>query len=299
MRRFEWTRERLIKAIPWLKRENALGREILFRPAETRYAFVDDVKQSGVRALREAGYEPAAVIETSRDNMQAWVKLPRVVTAPERTEIGRQLAAEAGGDRGSVAWDKLGKLPGFTNRKPEHEYDQGGQRRAPFVLLREAVGAVASRGAELIEAVRVRLRAQAAQQAPEPARRQAPPAPRRAGFIHRSAIEMQVTPMTEHVRAEYEAIVQREMPRTGNDRSAADFRAARDLLDAGYQRQDVHDALATSPHAAGRDAKGVADYISRTLDAASAPRARVAERETPAPPAPPRPPRQRDRNIER
>jgi hypothetical protein len=275
MRRFEWSRERLLKAIPWLKRENALGREILFRPAETRYALVDDVKPVGVRALREAGHEPAAIIETSRDNLQAWIKLPHVVAATERSEIGRELAREAGGDRGSIAWDKLGKLPGFTNRKPEHEYEQAGQRLAPFVLLREAVGAVASKGAALIEMVRTKLRERAAQQAPAPA-----PVVRKPGFKQREREGMQVVSMVEHVRQQYDTIIAREMPRTGNDRSKADFRAARDLLDAGYQRQDVEAALASSTHVAGRDAAGVADYTRRTQGAPSAPR-------PPAPHAPP------------
>ncbi len=296
MRRFEWTRERVLQSIGWLKRENALGREILFRPAETRYALVDDVKQSGVRALREAGHEPAAIIETSRDNLQVWVKLPHVIAAEERTEIGRELAREAGGDKGSVAWDKLGKLPGFTNRKPEHEFDRAGARLAPFVLLREAVGIIASRGAELIELVRTRLREQATQQAPEPVQRQPP---RRAGFVRRGADGMQAVQMTDHVRQQYEQIVAREMHRTGGDRSAADFRATRDMIDAGYKRDDIAAVLIDSTHVAGRGTAGKMDYVQRTLDAASAPRAQTAERDTPAPAAPPKPPRAKDRDRDR
>lgn len=230
--------------------------------------------------MREAGHEPAAVIETSRDNLQVWVKLPHVIAADERTEIGRELAHEAGGDRGSVAWDKFGKLAGFTNRKPKHEFERDGARLAPFVLLREAAGVVASKGAELIEAVRTRLREQTAQQAPEAAQ------PRRKPWF-RQREGMQAVPMAQHVRAEYDAIVAREMPRTGGDRSAADFRAARDMLDAGYSRQDVIMVLIDSSHVAGRDTGRKIDYAQRTIDAASAPRAGTPQRDTTSTAAPP------------
>lgn len=273
MRRFEWTRDRVVQSIPWLKRENALGREILFRPSETRYVLVDDVKPAGVQALRAAGHEPAAVVETSQDNLQVWVKLPHIVAADERTEIGRELAAEAGGDKGSVAWDKLGKLPGFTNRKPKHEFDRDGHRLAPFVLLLEAAGAVASLGVELIARIRAKLK-------PKSKHIEEPKQPRRT-----RTISPPVSGLQENVRQYYVAIIARELPKTGGDRSAADFRAARDLLEAGYSRYDVAAALATSSHVAGRDAAGVTDYTSRTIDAASAPR---AQRDTTSPIVPPR-----------
>lgn len=276
MRRFEWTRDRVVQSIPWLKRENALGREILFRPADTRYVLVDDVKPGGVQALRAAGHEPAAVVETSPGNLQVWVKLPHIIAAPERTEIGRELAAEAGGDRGSVGWDKLGKLPGFTNRKPKHEFERGGQMLAPFVLLLEAAGAVASLGVELIARVRAKLK-------PKSKPIEEPKQPRRT----RTVSPPPVSGLQENVRQYYVAIIARELPRTSGDRSAADFRAARDLLDAGYSRDDVAAALATSSHVAGRDAAGVTDYTNRTIDAASAPRAQTAHRDTTSPTAPP------------
>jgi hypothetical protein len=66
------------------------------------------------------GLEPAAVVLTSTDNDQAWV---RVSASPIAEDLGtaaaRELARRYGGDLAAAKWRQYGRLVGCTNRKPD------------------------------------------------------------------------------------------------------------------------------------------------------------------------------------
>lgn len=257
----EVKRERLLKSINWLRRENALGREILCRPMDTRYVLLDDVKPNVIERMKADGFQPAAVVETSPGNLQAWIRLPHLVQTEDRTEIGRRLATEYGADRGSVAWDKFGKLPGYTNRKPVHEFEREGRSLAPFVLLREAAGVVADRGKQIIDAVLVakeRAIAAAEQQRQQIVERWQADQRRRYSKGPKQGIEEW-----------WSAEIVTALEKTGGDQSRADFRVARAAHKAGYGDQDVKTMLSRSPHVAGRDQAGIVDYADRTYEKAA------------------------------
>lgn len=259
MRRLsDMTRDRIEKSVGWLKRQNVLGREILFRPQDTRFVLLDDLKPEAVDRLRRDGYQPAMVAETSRGNRQAWIRLPYALQTQDRTEAARRLAGEYGADLGSVAYDKLGKMPGFTNRKPKHLFERGGRELAPFVRLIEASGHVAARGDDLAQAIR---RDREEQERQVEAERQAV-AQRwqhmRPGFGRRRD------------QADFEQWWSRQIAErlkaAAGDQSRADFGAARMALGFGYDPEKIEAALARSPHVAGRDRVGVDDYVARTLE---------------------------------
>jgi len=56
---------------------------------------VDDIDQVTVEDMKAQGLQPAAVVETSHRNCQAWVKSPSL----SREESNRRLAQQVGGDR--------------------------------------------------------------------------------------------------------------------------------------------------------------------------------------------------------
>lgn len=142
-----------------LARRNAQGTDIFARftaDADGRVppvAMVDDLDEAGVQRLA-ADYPVAAAVETSFNRFQAWLKLSEAPIARERLgAMRRHLAERYGGDMGAAqAPDQAGRLPGFTNRKPEHI--RGGQ--LPFATLRHAGGA------SLDTAARARLEARGA-----------------------------------------------------------------------------------------------------------------------------------------
>jgi len=137
--RREWTPAQIEASIGWFRGMNAQGRDIYIRPSGSSGLYiVDDVPAATVERMRAEGYTPAAVIETSPGNHQAWV---RVSDAPlstgEGTAVARDLAERFGGDMSSANWRHMGRVAGFTNRKEEHRQPDG---RYPYVRLRDASG---------------------------------------------------------------------------------------------------------------------------------------------------------------
>ena len=82
---------------------------------------VDDIRKTTVAEMRRQGYEPCAVVETSPGNFQAWICFSRRRFAHRQLlPICRFLANKFDGDIGAAHPGQFGRIPGFTNRKPEH-----------------------------------------------------------------------------------------------------------------------------------------------------------------------------------
>ena len=95
------------------------GAQILIRPDPTAvhpWLLADDVPTAA--ALAFAARRAALVIETSPGNCQCRILADRPLSMCERTTAQRALCAYLGGDVGSIAGDKWGRLPGFRNVKP-------------------------------------------------------------------------------------------------------------------------------------------------------------------------------------
>ena len=67
--------------------------------------------------MKQAGFGPAAIVETSPGNYPAWLKHPERLSKEVSTAAARALAEKFGGDRGAADWRHFGRLSGFTNRK--------------------------------------------------------------------------------------------------------------------------------------------------------------------------------------
>lgn len=155
--RRRWTAAEIEGALPWLKRVNAQGRQVLIRPApeeDRELVLVGGVDAATVEAMRAAGREPAAVVESAPGRFEAWVRIP-ASDGVRRLEVARQLATERGADLEGVRTDWFGHLAGFTN--PAQETDG----RRPWVLCRSSTGREASAGATLVEEANQRLDARA------------------------------------------------------------------------------------------------------------------------------------------
>ena len=130
----QFTAEQLAKAEGYLKARNCEGYNIYARPLTYRYVLIDDLSQQNLDSLCE-DYPPALSMMTSPDNYQAWVALPDVAGELSREKIraiARYLAERYDGDPGSAEPDHLGRLPGFTNRKPKYQQPNG---MFPFVKV--------------------------------------------------------------------------------------------------------------------------------------------------------------------
>ena len=110
-----WDIETLTKSIPWLRLQNADGRNIYIRPkGEHDLSLVDDLTEASVQRMKSTGFAPALVIETSPGNFQAWLRHSRPLSQELSTAAARALAELFDGDLAAADWRHFGRLAGFT-----------------------------------------------------------------------------------------------------------------------------------------------------------------------------------------
>lgn len=248
-----WTREHILKGIPWLSRQNARGEDVYIRPwPETPHSLIllDDVTPDIIAALTASGYAPACEIETSPGNYQAWVNLGEPMSREARTEAARLLQRRFGGDPASADGLHYGRLAGFTNRKPKYQQ--------PYVKIWGHSGQVAAAAAS--------LRAEA-----EVAARQARTALESENVIITNISSCQnASSVLEAFTAlwgQWHDWVQKQgwTP----DLSRGDFWVAKRLLEQGFSPDAVATAIArVSPDIQARKGQNVQQYAERTVRAA-------------------------------
>jgi hypothetical protein len=154
-----WGARQVLKSLLWLRRENLNRGHIYVRPAGAHgLSLVDDLAAAALARMRAEGFEPAAIIETSPGNFQAWLKHGQALDPAASTRAAKLLAERFGGDPGSADWRHFGRLAGFTNPKPNRRLESGMQ---PFARLVEAGGRVYSRAGAFIAQVRATMAAAA------------------------------------------------------------------------------------------------------------------------------------------
>ena len=150
-----WGAKQVLKSLLWLRRENLNRGHIYVRPAGAHeLSLVDDLKAAAIVRMKAEGFAPAAVVETSPGNFQAWLKHGEVLGEAASTRAARLLAERYGGDPGSADWRHFGRLAGFTNPKPSRRLASGLQ---PFARLLEASGQVYRHAPVFIAEVRAAL----------------------------------------------------------------------------------------------------------------------------------------------
>lgn len=143
-----WDRETLLRSIPWLRLKNGRGRNIYVRPSgEHRLTLIDDIGWRTIGRLKEEGFDPAIIVETSPGNFQVWLNHGEVLPREMSTLAARLLARRFLGDPASADWRHYGRFAGFTNRKEKYRKESG---LYPFVVLHEASGRTYRRVGEFL-----------------------------------------------------------------------------------------------------------------------------------------------------
>lgn len=128
----QWTKIQIMESMAFLKAKNREGYNVYIRPIGYEFVLVDDVKRATLADAAEL--DPAALIETSPNNFQLWYILPQVPNNREQAKaICLHFAELLNADKGSAEPDHIGRLVGFTNRKPKYCQEDG---QYPFVNLK-------------------------------------------------------------------------------------------------------------------------------------------------------------------
>jgi len=147
-----WGAKQVLKSLLWLRRENLNRGHIYVRPAGVHgLSLVDDLQADALVRMKAEGFEPAAVVETSPGNLQAWLKHGATLDEATGTRAAKLLAQRYGGDPGSADWRHFGRLAGFTNPKPSRRLASGLQ---PFARLLEATGQIYRQAAMFVAEVK-------------------------------------------------------------------------------------------------------------------------------------------------
>ena len=251
-----WSRTEIEKNTTWLKRMNARGNDLYIRPAgEHGLVLVDDLKPEALQRMQHDGFAPAATIETSPGNYQAWVKLvDQSVPAALRQAVARELAQTYGGDLNSADSRHYGRLAGFTNQKPQ--YSRSGQQ--PYVLAHECPGKAARSALEALERLGQYLDRVEAEKTRE---------------TRLAALKQAFVPAYPYSPIhEYQRQAKQLLDRYGasTDLSRMDWMIATDMAKSGrFSQQDIEKALREcSPNIDNRKAGHIEDYTKRTVERA-------------------------------
>src|ERR1700759_1033588 len=88
-----WGAKQVLKSLLWLRRENLNRGHIYVRPAGLhRLSLVDDLKPGAIVRMKAEGFAPAAVVETSPGNLQAWLKHGETLSEAASTKAAKLLA---------------------------------------------------------------------------------------------------------------------------------------------------------------------------------------------------------------
>lgn len=245
----QWTNRDLsaadvIDMLPRAAAANTRGANVFWRlgpharDAHPGILMLDDLTAASVKQLAQDGFEPCLTVETSPGNFQSWIKLVSAGTVPYpvMAQAIRQLVHAYGADARAVSPRQPGRVPGFTNRKPKHQREDG---LFPFVRMTSAdPGRVASTGPSLLDELSTYDTGGAAAGA-------APKTPHVAA-VGLTRSESDVTTRLLAIYRAQETRIRREIdlgrrPPTATSASEIDFAAARLALSEGISEQEVSD----------------------------------------------------------
>jgi len=260
-----WTASQLLDpaTVRFLRIRNRQGYDVYFRPyagdLNAGYILLDlDRPLPGViAALRAQGHAPSVVVQTSPGRMQAWIRVSnQPLPTALATRIAKRLAQLYAADLASADWRHVGRLAGFTNRKPQRCQGDG---LPPWVKLIYACGCLARGGAAWIERI--------AAEPPAAAPARSPSAERPAsGLVSHTALD------STAMRTLYQACLTRlrileRYP--SPDWSIADKWVARELLQTGTPTATVAAVLCHGSPGFPRRHADPEDYLRRTISCAA------------------------------
>lgn len=249
----QWSSEEVLKSVSFLKGMNSQGNDIYIRPLKSEgLLLVDDLGIGTLNQMDQDGFNPAAIIQTSPMNYQAWVRIATEELSTELTTTAAKILAEKyQADKNSADWRHYGRLAGFTNLKPIYN--------RPYVLAERCSGKPALQAEQLLKQAHRKLQDE----------KNTNSATTLATAIvkpTRNASSKQIDPI-QYATQQYQKLAQKY--HQNFDESKADYLVACDLIKLGMRDTDIQATMnQTSPNLDKRKTGHVEDYLTRTIAAA-------------------------------
>lgn len=171
-----FTPEEIEQRTPEMQRLQRRGENLYYTPLSDKkhHILIDDMNREKLERLIKDGYQPAAVLESSTGNYQAIITVPKLGT-PHDKDVGNRLSDALNREYGDP---KLSgaihphRAPGFENRKPKHQREDGSY---PEVRLLKAERRECVKALALSSQIDAEYQRQAALKAQQPERSKAKP----------------------------------------------------------------------------------------------------------------------------
>ena len=237
-----WDSDTLLRSIAWLRLENMRGRNIYIRPqGEHHLSLVDDLSKSAIDRMITEGFQPAAIVETSPRNFQAWLNHGERLSREVGTAVARALASRFEGDTKAADWRHFGRLAGFTNQKEKHRQPNG---LFPFVRLIESTGAVYQEAGKFVAGVREQLEREQ---------------------LARRKRDSALVSVPMHRGAEKPIEIFRQNPAYGGDGTRIDLAYALYALSRGVSPEEVGAAIRSRDLSHKGSERRQEEYVERTV----------------------------------
>ena len=236
-----------------MSRENARGFDVYVTPIDEKHHFlvIDDMRDEAMKQLRADGFQPCLVQQSSHDNWQAIIKLPKASLneQKEANELVGELNKRYGDPRFSGVVHPF-RMAGFSNKKPG--------RNNAFTVVREAVQRICSKASDMLASIKERVEKASVRTVERYDRERQILVARDAQGAPRSTIDAFRRAYARHTG----------LARTQGwvlDDSRLDWAATIDLLKSGHQPEAVAKALLdASPSVLDRH-NDPGDYATRTV----------------------------------
>ena len=259
------------KTIPQLRWRNAIGYDIYITPIDPahHYLVVDDMTSTTFQSLREAGYAPCLVQESSPGNFQAIIKTPKLVNPNEQTvanKLVQKLNLEFGDPKFSGVIHPF-RMAGFANKKPG--------KKSPFTKIVEASQKICATASQLLDGIRqatIDLFSQRSNPAPSPQPMTTTADAPDDADVYQGMPEQDMnleSPTKAFRRAAW--AVRSWVKANGYvpDDSRIDYRAALIMLKAGWGVDEVEEAMLMGSDRLSDRHSNAGDYVTRTVRKAS------------------------------
>jgi len=144
-----YSREDILAMIPQLTAENARGGNIFLTPIDAAawHVLVDDLTADKLAEMRQQGYTPSTVLESSPGSFQMILKVPkRGMDEAAANEFFKDVNRSRG-DQAITGLAHPFRIAAFQNRKAKHQDAEG---RFPYVRLVEASNRLCQRAMAVI-----------------------------------------------------------------------------------------------------------------------------------------------------
>lgn len=115
--------------MPEMLRFQRRGENIYYTPLsdDKHHILIDDMTRDSLKKLQEDGFRPSVVLESSLDNYQCLLTIPKLGTEFDR-DVGNRIAERLNreyGDKKLCGCIHPHRAPVFENRKPKHRRENG------------------------------------------------------------------------------------------------------------------------------------------------------------------------------